>query len=150
MEWHVIVCIIKKWLYGKENETINEIETEETASQPEENEDNTVNDENETSETNETNTENVDSNNTSTSNEIKDEINNDYVGVEETEQTTEKTDEEKVIELVKKEYGTEQGVTFNIMNVTDNIYNVSVNDANTTGVLAWYSVDLSTNTITRE
>lgn len=36
------------------------------------------------------------------------------------------------------------------MNVTDNIYNVSVNDANTTGVLAWYSVDLSTNTITRE
>ena len=150
MEWHVIVCIIKKWLYGKENETINEIETEETASQPEENEDNTVNDEDETSETNETNTENVDSNNTSTSNEIKDEINNDYVGVEETEQTTEKTDEEKVIELVKKEYGTEQGVTFNIMNVTDNIYNVSVNDANTTGVLAWYSVDLSTNTITRE
>ena len=150
MEWHVIVCIIKKRLYGKENETINEIETEETASQPEENEDNTVNDENETSETNETNTENVDSNNTSTSNEIKDEINNDYVGVEETEQTTEKTDEEKVIELVKKEYGTEQGVTFNIMNVTDNIYNVSVNDANTTGVLAWYSVDLSTNTITRE
>lgn len=109
-----------------------------------------VNDENETIETNETNSENVDSNNTSTSNEIKDEINNDYVGVEETEQTTEKTDEEKVIELVKKEYGTEQGVTFNIMNVTDNIYNVSVNDANTTGVLAWYSVDLSTNTITRE
>ena len=150
MEWHVIVCIIKKWLYGKENETTNEIETEETASQPEENEDNTVNNENETIETNETNTENVDSNNTSTSNEIKDEINNDYVGVEETEQTTEKTDEEKVIELVKKEYGTEQGVTFNIMNVTDNIYNVSVNDANTTGVLAWYSVDLSTNTITRE
>ena len=150
MEWHVIVYIIKKWLYGKENETTNEIETEETASQPEENEDNTVNNENETSETNETNTENVDSNNTSTSNEIKDEINNDYVGVEETEQTTEKTDEEKVIELVKKEYGTEQGVTFNIMNVTDNIYNVSVNDANTTGVLAWYSVDLSTNTITRE
>ena len=150
MEWHVIVYIIKKRLYGKENETTNEIETEETASQPEENEDNTVNDENETIETNETNTENVDSNNTSTSNEIKDEINNDYVGVEETEQTTEKTDEEKVIELVKKEYGTEQGVTFNIMNVTDNIYNVSVNDANTTGVLAWYSVDLSTNTITRE
>lgn len=150
MEWHVIVCIIKKWLYGKENETTNEIETEETASQPEENEDNTVNNENETIETNETNTENVDSNNTSTSNEIKDEINNDYVGVEETEQTTEKTDEEKVIELVKKEYGTEQGVTFNIMNVTNNIYNVSVNDANTTGVLAWYSVDLSTNTITRE
>lgn len=150
MEWHVIVYIKKKWLYGKENETTNEIETEETASQPEENEDNTVNDENETIETNETNSENVDSNNTSTSNEIKDEINNDYVGVEETEQTTEKTDEEKVIELVKKEYGTEQGVTFNIMNVTDNIYNVSVNDANTTGVLAWYSVDLSTNTITRE
>lgn len=150
MEWHVIVYIIKKRLYGKENETTNEIETEETASQPEENEDNTVNNENETIETNETNTENVDSNNTSTSNEIKDEINNDYVGVEETEQTTEKTDEEKVIELVKKEYGTEQGVTFNIMNVTDNIYNVSVNDANTTGVLAWYSVDLSTNTITRE
>ena len=59
------------------------------------------------------------------------------------------TEEEKVIELVKNEYGTDQGVTFNIANKEGTIYHVSVNDAETTAVLTWYTVDISTNTVTQ-
>ena len=54
-----------------------------------------------------------------------------------------------VIELVKNEYGTDQGVTFNIANKEGTIYHVSVNDAETTAVLTWYTVDVSTNTVTQ-
>lgn len=50
---------------------------------------------------------------------------------------------------MKNEYGTEQGVTFNIANKEGNIYHVSVNDNNTTAVLAWYNVDISTETVTQ-
>lgn len=81
----------------------------------------------------------------------EEEINSDYVGTEEQETTnTEQTEEQQVIELVKNKYGTDQGVNFNIANKDGNIYYVSVNDANTTAVLAWYSVDLSTKTVTEQ
>lgn len=83
-------------------------------------------------------------------NATEEEINSDYVGEEEQGTTnSEQTEEEKVIELVKNEYGTEQGVTFNIANKEGNIYHVSVNDNTTTAVLAWYNVDILTETVTQ-
>lgn len=83
-------------------------------------------------------------------NATEEEINSDYVGTEEQQTVnTEQTEEEKVIELVKNEYGTDQGVTFNIANKEGNIYHVSVNDAETTAVLTWYTIDISTNTVTQ-
>ena len=57
--------------------------------------------------------------------------------------------EEEIIQLVKNKYGTDQGVTFNIANKEGTIYHVSVNDAETTAVLTWYTVDISTNTVTQ-
>lgn len=108
---------------------------------------------NNTVEENETNTENI-VNETVTPtvqpNVSEEEINSDYVGSEEQQTvSTEQTEEEKVIELVKNEYGTDQGVTFNIANKEGTIYHVSVNDAETTAVLTWYTVDISTNTVTQ-
>ena len=83
-------------------------------------------------------------------NATEEEINSDYIGSEEQQTVnTEQTEEEKVIELVKNEYGTDQGVTFNIANKEGTIYHVSVNDAETTAVLTWYTVDVSTNTVTQ-
>ncbi len=83
-------------------------------------------------------------------NVTEEEINSDYIGSEEQQTVnTEQTEEEKVIELVKNEYGTDQGVTFNIANKEGTIYHVSVNDAETTAVLTWYTVDISTNTVTQ-
>ena len=58
------------------------------------------------------------------------------------------TEEERVIELVKQEYGTDQGVSFNIANKMGNIYNVSVVDNNTSAVLKWYTVDMNNETVT--
>ena len=83
-------------------------------------------------------------------NATEEEINSDYVGTEE-QQTinTEQTEEEKVIELVKNAYGTDQGVTFNIANKEGTIYHVSVNDVETTAVLTWYTVDVYTNAVTQ-
>ena len=112
-----------------------------------------------TVEQNETNTDNTD-NTANTVNEIvtptiqpnatEKEINSDYVGSEEQQTVnTEQTEEEKVIELVKNEYGTDQGVTFNIANKEGTIYHVSVNDVETTAVLTWYTVDVSTNAVTQ-
>ena len=83
-------------------------------------------------------------------NATEEEINSDYVGSEEQQTVnTEQTEEDRVIELVKNEYGTDQGVTFNIANKEGTIYHVSVNDVETTAVLAWYTVDISTNTVTQ-
>lgn len=78
-------------------------------------------------------------------------INSDYMGVEEQETTdTAQTEEQKVIELVKQEYGTDQGISINIANKDGNIYHVSVNDQRTTAVLAWYKVDIASSTVTQE
>lgn len=129
-------------MHGKDSNIINEIDlnqTSQTNTSSEENEANTQNIENETVTP------------TIQPNATEEEINSDYVGTEEQATTNnEQTEEESVIELVKGAYGTEQGVTFNIVNKDGNIYHVSVNDANTTAVLAWYNVDISTNTVTQQ
>ena len=134
--------IIKKKKHGDNQNIINEIDLNETTTT------------NTSVEENETNTENI-VNETVTptvqQNVTENEINSDYVGTEEqATNNTEQTEEERVIELVKNEYGTDQGVTFNIANKDGNMYYVSVNDVATTAVLAWYSVDISTNTVTQQ
>ena len=123
---------------------INEIDLNETTEKEEQNEE----------EQNAENTENVVKENVTPTVQpevTEEQINSDYVGLEEQESTnTAQTEEEKVIELVKQEYGTDQGISINIANKDGNIYHVSVNDETTTAVLAWYKVDISNNTVTQE
>ena len=53
--------------------------------------------------------------------------------------------EEKAINIVKKDWGTTDGVYFVTMGIdASGKYIVTVNDSNTTGTLAWYSVDVTT------
>ena len=137
--------IIKKKKHGDNQNIINEIDLNETTTT------NTSVEENETNIENTENRENETVTPTIQPNVTENEINSDYIGTEEQATTnTEQTEEEKVMELVKNEYGTDQGVTFNIANKDGNIYYVSVNDETTTAVLAWYSVDISTNTVTEQ
>jgi len=139
------VYIIKKKKHGDNQNIINEIDLNETTTT------NTSVEENETNIENTENRENETVTPTIQPNVTENEINSDYIGTEEQATTnTEQTEEEKVMELVKNEYGTDQGVTFNIANKDGNIYYVSVNDETTTAVLAWYSVDISTNTVTQQ
>ena len=73
---------------------------------------------------------------------VEDNQKEEYVGQEENT-TTEKTElsvDDKVIDLVKKEWGHDSSVTFNIEKKNGNKYRVAVRD-NSTSVLAWYEVD---------
>ena len=78
---------------------------------------------------------------------------NQIIGREEQESIPEDegpTDEEKVIELVKKQWGSKDStVSYNIANHDGNIYMVSVNSKETTEVKAWYQVDLATGEATQ-
>lgn len=78
---------------------------------------------------------------------------NQIIGREEQESIPEDegpTDEEKVIELVKKQWGSKDStVSYNIANHEGNIYMVSVNSKETTEVKAWYQVDLATGETTQ-
>jgi len=65
-----------------------------------------------------------------------------YIGEEEsnTEDSTQ-SEEEKVLSLVKKEWGDDNSVTFNIENKSGSKYRVSVRSQAT--VIQWYEVDTS-------
>ena len=52
------------------------------------------------------------------------------------------TNEEKVVALVKNEWGSDDSVYFNVVKKEGNYYYVSVNKSDTTEVIAWYKVDL--------
>lgn len=82
--------------------------------------------------------ENDENNETLTETEKKEE----FVGKEEnnTEEVPEKTTDEKVIDLVKREWGSDKSVTFTIEKKNGTNYRVAVRD-NSTTVLAWYEVD---------
>lgn len=57
--------------------------------------------------------------------------------------------EEKVIDIVKKDWGSSDGVYFKIQAIDSNgNYVVSVNDSETTGSLAWYTVNPKTGEFT--
>ena len=68
----------------------------------------------------------------------------EYVGEEESnvEEPIQSKDE-KVIDLVKKEWGQDDSVTFSIEKKNGSKYRVAVRD-NSTTVLAWYEVDTET------
>ncbi|MBP3502356.1 MAG: hypothetical protein J6K42_02620 [Clostridia bacterium] len=58
-------------------------------------------------------------------------------------------DEEKVIEIVKKDWGSSDGVYFKIQAIDSNgNYVVSVNNSETTASLAWYTVNPKTGEFT--
>jgi len=69
----------------------------------------------------------------------------EYIGEEENsaEQQPEKSTDEKVIDLVKKEWGEDNTATFNIEKKNGTKYRVAVRD-NSTTVLQWYEVDIET------
>lgn len=63
-------------------------------------------------------------------------------------QNNQKTNEEKVLEIAKKKWGeNDSNVYFNIVNHENDIYVVSVNNKNTTAVLAWYQVNVITGQV---
>ena len=76
---------------------------------------------------------------------ISEEDNTEYVGEEENnvEEKTEMTTDEKVIDLVKKEWGNDETVTFSIEKKNGSKYRVAVRDGSTT-VLQWYEVNIET------
>ena len=67
---------------------------------------------------------------------------------EESEETT-VSDEEKAIELAKKQYGSTDGVYYHIdENVGSGVYIISVRKSGETSALAWYKVDVKKQTVT--
>ena len=89
---------------------------------------------------------------TQTIQDIPEQQENQIIGREEQESIAQNegpTDEEKVIELVKNTWGpNDNSVTFNIGNREGDIYMVSVNNKETTAVLAWYQVNIATGQVT--
>lgn len=74
----------------------------------------------------------------------EDEENQEYVGEEENKtEEPEMTTDEKVIDLVKKEWGKDDSVTFSIEKRNGTKYRVAVRNSSTT-VLQWYEVDTET------
>ena len=75
--------------------------------------------------------------------------NNTAQGNSQTSDNANNSNEEKAIELVKKEWGEDSSVYFDLAGVTsDGKYRVSVNKD--TKVLAWYIVDIETETVTQK
>ena len=90
---------------------------------------------------------NIDTNN------INENTTSNVIGKEETnsekEEDSSQNKEEKAINLVKKEWGSDDdSVYFNIANKNGNKYTISVNSSETTEAIAWYDVDLDTEKVT--
>ena len=90
---------------------------------------------------------NIDANN------INENTTSNVIGKEETnsekEEDSSQNKEEKAINLVKKEWGSDDdSVYFNIANKNGNKYTISVNSSETTEAIAWYDVDLDTEKVT--
>ena len=76
-------------------------------------------------------------------------VDNVEQGNSQTSNNANNSNEEKAIELVKKEWGEDSSVYFDLAGVTsDGKYRVSVNKD--TKVLAWYIVDIETATVTQK
>lgn len=69
----------------------------------------------------------------------------------ETEEEVPKTDLEKAIDIVKKDWGKDESVYFAEDGKTTNgEYIIAVRDKNTTRALAWYTVNISTGVFIKE
>ncbi len=70
---------------------------------------------------------------------------------EDNNEQTPKTDLEKAIDIVKKDWGEDSSVYFAQDGQTqDGEYIICVRDNNTTSALAWYTVNVATGTFTKE
>lgn len=66
-------------------------------------------------------------------------------------QETPKTDDEKAIEIVKKDYGARENIKFTVEGTDSNgKIVVVVSDINTTAAIAFYHVDISNGTFIKE
>ena len=98
-----------------------------------------------------TNTQNVDNGKNVQNNEV----NAEAVNEENTQNTEEvkeepKTEEEKVIELVKLDYGSADNVNIIVdEKVSEGVYRVSVRDKDTTKALAYYTVNVMDKTFSK-
>ncbi len=74
------------------------------------------------------------------------ESNDDYIGIEEeesaNEENTEKTTDERAIELAKETWGEDDSVTFSIERKDGNVYYIAVSSNATT--ISWYQVNIDT------
>lgn len=74
------------------------------------------------------------------------ESNDDYIGIEEEEsakeENTEKTTDERAIELAKETWGEDDSVTFSIERKDGNVYYIAVSSNATT--ISWYQVNTDT------
>lgn len=143
----LITIIVGVWLYCTLETTNTKNEVNNTAKQEnkiEEQKENKV-------EENMLEEENAIEENVVEKNEINEtETTSNIVGKEEKESKTEntgKTNEEKAIEVAKKEWGTTDGVSFDIQNREGNIYTVAVRSISNTQVYAWYRVNVETESI---
>ena len=77
------------------------------------------------------------------------ESNDDYIGIEEeesaNEENTEKTTDERAIELAKETWGEDDSVTFSIERKDGNVYYIAVSSNATT--ISWYQVNIDTREI---
>lgn len=90
----------------------------------------------------ENNVENEVSNKVNETNEANNIVANN---VSENAKSTGATNEEKAINIVKKNWGSEEGVYFVTMGIdAKGRYIVTVNDSSTTAIYAWYAVNLET------
>lgn len=76
---------------------------------------------------------------------------NQVIGKEEAESANENvgmTEAEKAIEIAKEKWGKEDtSVTYAVANHTGNTYVISVTNKETTAVMAWYQVDMTTGKV---
>ena len=82
-------------------------------------------------------------------NTVQNTIDNSFEGREEKESQTEIeeiSNDEKAINLAKKEWGEDNSVTFSVEKTNGNFYYVAVK--NNATVLCWYKVDLDTQKVT--
>ena len=90
-------------------------------------------------------------NNTPTSNTANQVTTNNNTTSSQENVKVEGTNEQKALALAQNMWGaSDNTVHYQIAKQEGNIYYVSVNDETTTAVLAWYSVDISTNTVTQQ
>ena len=131
-----MLCIIAYTVkyYFNEKQSVNTVSTNEQSNTSSSNEKNSVNN-------------NINNNQieTPTENKIEDDTEKQEDKVEE---ETSVSNEDKAIELAKKQYGTTTGVYFRIEQIqSTNVYIISVRDNETTKDLAWYTVDVKNETV---
>lgn len=108
-------------------------------------ENNTVNTNNSENEVKNTEENVVDNKENEIQNNTTDNKTNENISNNNSSEITGATNEDKAINIVKKNWGNEQGVYFVTMGIdAKGRYIVTVNDSSTTAIFAWYAVNVET------